>query len=171
MRGGNMFNYMIYRKFFYQIPDFLVVINREYKIEMCNWRGAYQYVPKELRRLGTHCYEMFYPGQDRPCADCHAAVVFRTGQPLVREKLNPAVGQVEVRCFPVFDWRGEVIMVAEQICNVTPRKQAEQELQSRNQFLQTLLDAIPVPVFYKDEKGCYQGCNQPFAEFLGRPRQ
>jgi two-component system, cell cycle sensor histidine kinase and response regulator CckA len=166
-----MLNYMIYSKFFYQIPDFLVVINREYKVEMCNWRGAYQYVPKERRRLGTHCYEMFYPGQDRPCDDCHAAVVFRTGQPLVREKLNPAVGHVEIRCFPVFDWRGEVIMVAEQICNVTPRKQAEQELRSRNQFLQTLLDAIPVPVFYKDERGCYQGCNQPFAEFLGRPRQ
>ncbi len=166
-----MLNSLIYRKFFYQIPDFLVVINREYRVEMCNWRGAYQYVPKERRKLGTHCYEMFYPGQDRPCADCHVAEVFRTGEPLVREKFNSAVGHVEVRCFPVFDWRGDVVLVAEQICNVSPRKQAEQDLRAQYRFLQTLLDAIPVPIFYKDELGIYQGCNQAFADYLGRPRQ
>lgn len=166
-----MFSSLIYRKFFYQIPDFLVVINREYRVEMCNWRGVYQYVPKERRRLGAHCYEMFYPGQDRPCADCHVAEVFRTGEPLVREKYNPATGHVEVRCFPVFDRHGEVIMVAEQICDMSPRKQAEDDLRAQYRFLQTLLDAIPVPIFYKDEMGFYQGCNQAFADYLGMPRQ
>jgi two-component system cell cycle sensor histidine kinase/response regulator CckA len=165
-----MLKSLIYRKFFYQSPDFLVVINREYRVEMCNWRGAYQYVPKEGRRLGMRCYEMLYPGQDRPCADCHVEEVFRTGKPLVREKFNPAAGHMEVRCFPVFDWRGEVVSVAEQICNVSPRRQAEEDLRAQCRFLQTLLDAIPVPIFYKDERGIYQGCNQAFADFLGRPR-
>jgi two-component system cell cycle sensor histidine kinase/response regulator CckA len=165
-----MLNSLIYRKFFYQIPDFLVVINRDYRVEMCNWRGAYQYVPKERRRPGARCYEMFYPGQDRPCADCHVAEVFRTGEPLVREKFNPAAGYMEVRCFPVFDRRGEVVMVAEQICNVSPRRQAEKDLHVQYRFLQTLLDAIPVPIFYKNEEGLYLGCNQAFADYLGRPR-
>jgi PAS domain S-box-containing protein len=166
-----MFNSAVYRKFFYQIPDFLVVINREYRVEMCNWRGVHQSVPKERRRLGAHCYELLYPGRQQPCPDCPVAEVFRTGAPLVRERYHPATGHLEARCFPVFDRQGEVIMVAEQICDVSPRKQAEQELREKNQFLQTLLDAIPVPIFYKNEHGFYQGCNQAFSDYLGRPRQ
>jgi len=37
------------------------------------------------------------------------------------------------------------------------------------QLQQTILDAIPAPVFYKDENGIYMGGNQAFAEFLGLP--
>ena len=36
-------------------------------------------------------------------------------------------------------------------------------------LLQTVLDAMPAPLFYKDNNGIYQGCNQAFAEFLGKP--
>ncbi len=38
-------------------------------------------------------------------------------------------------------------------------------------FLQTLLDAIPNPVFYKDADGAYLGCNRAFEAYLGRPRE
>ncbi len=38
-------------------------------------------------------------------------------------------------------------------------------------FLQTLLDAIPSPVFYKDLAGRYLGCNRAFAAFIGRTPQ
>ncbi|QDF96742.1 hypothetical protein CJ010_09480 [Azoarcus sp. DD4] len=34
-------------------------------------------------------------------------------------------------------------------------------------FLQTVLDAIPAPVFFKDATGRYLGCNTAFLEFLG----
>lgn len=34
-------------------------------------------------------------------------------------------------------------------------------------ILQTVLDAIPVPIFYKDELHVYRGCNRAFSEFLG----
>ncbi|MHB1349434.1 MAG: PAS domain S-box protein [Desulfobulbus sp.] len=38
-------------------------------------------------------------------------------------------------------------------------------------FCQTLLDAIPSPIFYKDVHGRYLGCNRAFAEFLDLPRE
>lgn len=38
-------------------------------------------------------------------------------------------------------------------------------------FLEDLMNAIPSPIFYKDVKGIYQGCNHAFAEFLGIPRE
>lgn len=37
-------------------------------------------------------------------------------------------------------------------------------------FLQTLIDSIPAPVFYKGRDGGYLGCNRAFEEFLGKPR-
>ncbi len=40
-------------------------------------------------------------------------------------------------------------------------------LEARHAFLQTLIDAIPSPVFYKDRQGRYLGCNAAFLEFLG----
>ena len=39
-------------------------------------------------------------------------------------------------------------------------------------FLETLLDTIPNPVFYKDANGVYQGCNEAFAcQILGLPME
>ncbi|MDP2877137.1 MAG: PAS domain S-box protein [Holophaga sp.] len=38
-------------------------------------------------------------------------------------------------------------------------------------FLQTLLDTIPSPVFYKDQQGRYQGCNRAFEAAFGVSRE
>lgn len=50
------------------------------------------------------------------------------------------------------------------------RQQAESDSREYVRFLQTVIDSIPVPVFYKDPQGQYLGCNHAFARFLGRPR-
>lgn len=52
---------------------------------------------------------------------------------------------------------------------VRKQKIAENRLKESLQFQQSLIDAIPVPVFYKDENLIYTGCNQSFAAFLGQP--
>lgn len=46
-----------------------------------------------------------------------------------------------------------------------------EELISHVRFLQTLIDAIPNPIFYKDINGCYQGCNRVFEEKWGVSRE
>jgi PAS domain S-box-containing protein len=58
--------------------------------------------------------------------------------------------------------------------DTTERKEAEEALQDQAQFLansarflQTLLAAIPAPVFYKDAGGRYLGCNKAFEHYLG----
>ncbi len=50
----------------------------------------------------------------------------------------------------------------------TDRKRAEETLREQYVFLQTLINTIPNPVFYKDRKGKYTGCNRAFAEFIGK---
>ncbi len=38
-------------------------------------------------------------------------------------------------------------------------------------FLSTVMEAVPIPIFYKDLEGNYQGFNQAFVDFLGRTRE
>lgn len=44
---------------------------------------------------------------------------------------------------------------------------ANMELLHRDEFINTLLNTMTNPVFYKDEKGRYLGCNTAFAAFIG----
>lgn len=51
-------------------------------------------------------------------------------------------------------------------------KRPANHLRSHNMIMETLLDTIPNPVFYKDREGRYQGCNLAFAEqILGLPKK
>ncbi|OPX74683.1 MAG: aerobic respiration control sensor protein ArcB [Methanoregulaceae archaeon PtaU1.Bin059] len=74
------------------------------------------------------------------------------------------------------------------IYDITGRKMAEEALQKMNreleervnertlslhqqvQFLQQLIDTIPSPVYYKDPRCAYLGCNTAFESYLGIPR-
>ena len=38
-------------------------------------------------------------------------------------------------------------------------------------FLKLLINTIPLPLFFKDVKGRYQGCNDAFADLMGRSRE
>jgi PAS domain S-box-containing protein len=48
-------------------------------------------------------------------------------------------------------------------------KKAERTIEDDHRFLQTLIDAIPTPVFYKDVQGRYLGGNKAFGEICELP--
>ncbi len=53
------------------------------------------------------------------------------------------------------------------IRSVNKQEEVEQSLVRSVHFLQTLIDTIPNPIFYKDPDGAYLGCNRAFEQFLG----
>lgn len=58
------------------------------------------------------------------------------------------------------------------IRNISKQKKSEKKLLSHLNFLSVLIDTIPNPVFYKDSKGIFRGCNKIFAEMIiGLPRK
>ena len=59
------------------------------------------------------------------------------------------------------------------ICSrlILNQKKVEQNLSDSLSFQQQLLDAIPVPIFYKNEDYVYTGCNKSFEDFLGMSRE
>jgi len=55
---------------------------------------------------------------------------------------------------------------------VFPRLGHQQQMaQDQTRLLETLMDAIPAPIFYKNEDGVYTGCNDHFVQYLGLPRE
>jgi len=52
--------------------------------------------------------------------------------------------------------------------DITKEKKAEEKLRKSESFLQSLLDAIPIPVFYRDTSGRYVGFNNSFKQFFGK---
>ncbi|MDY6950754.1 MAG: PAS domain S-box protein [Thermodesulfobacteriota bacterium] len=57
------------------------------------------------------------------------------------------------------------------IRDISERKQAQERVGEQFGFLQKLMDAIPIPVFYKDSNGLYTGCNNAYAGFLGLAKE
>jgi two-component system, cell cycle sensor histidine kinase and response regulator CckA len=54
--------------------------------------------------------------------------------------------------------------------DITERKRAEEALCNQYKFLEVLLESIPLPVFFKDKKETYLGCNKAFETLLGTPK-
>ncbi|MBN1166856.1 MAG: PAS domain S-box protein [Methanospirillaceae archaeon] len=54
--------------------------------------------------------------------------------------------------------------------DVTDMHMASDALADQTRFLQTLIDTLPVPVFYKNRDGFYTGCNAAFEEYFGKNR-
>lgn len=55
--------------------------------------------------------------------------------------------------------------------DVTERSRAREAQRERLDFLQSLIDAVPVPIFYKGADLRYLGCNEAFVRCLGRSRE
>ncbi|MFP4556538.1 MAG: PAS domain S-box protein [Bacteroidales bacterium] len=51
--------------------------------------------------------------------------------------------------------------------DITQRKKQEEEIKEQHDFMETLMQTIPNPVFYKDVSGRYIGCNKAFEDFVG----
>ncbi|MBI2307358.1 MAG: EAL domain-containing protein [Rhodocyclales bacterium] len=54
--------------------------------------------------------------------------------------------------------------------DVSERERLDLRLREHLNFLEQLLDAIPAPLFFKDDRGRYIGANTAFERYLGKPR-
>jgi PAS domain S-box-containing protein len=56
------------------------------------------------------------------------------------------------------------------ILSLIEKRKAKEELKLQLGFIETLLNTITNPIFYKDKNGHYLGCNEAFCEFIGKPK-
>ena len=55
--------------------------------------------------------------------------------------------------------------------DITAQKRSEEALRKSEAFSKVLIDAIPIPVFYKDRDGKYLGFNSAFETFFGATKE
>ncbi len=145
-RQNNLLN-----KTFQHMPDHLAVIDRDYRVQACNWQGIFSHVAKEKRLNCALCYETFYPGQNTLCETCHVRDVFANGQPTNRIKHTQEHGYLEIRSFPLFNNEGLIDAVVEQASNVTQRIETERALRESERKLQAILHSINDPIRVVDK--------------------
>jgi PAS domain S-box-containing protein len=99
----------------------------------------------------------------------------REGDTLVAEvytpRLKPGGAYLWAKAAPLLDDTGEIVGAIETIRDITDQKNVQATLQEQLHFLQVILDAIPIPVFYKDCDGSYMGCNFALEKCLGLTKQ
>src|ERR1700688_83253 len=57
------------------------------------------------------------------------------------------------------------------IAQLADLQRAKQALEDKLHFIEQLIEAIPSPIFYKDENGRYLGCNRAYAQLAGMRRE
>ncbi len=70
----------------------------------------------------------------------------------------------------MLDAEGGRLAVVE-LRDMSEQRRADRARLRKLRLLQGLLDAIPSPVFYKDEEGIYRGCNSAFEAYIGLSRE
>jgi len=65
---------------------------------------------------------------------------------------------------------GRIDHVSGVFFDITERIKAKKASEEQFLFLETLIDNIPSPIFYKNVDGVYSGCNQALSQFLGLPK-
>jgi PAS domain S-box-containing protein len=170
------------------LPDATFVISREGKV--LAWNKAIESLTgikaEEVVGKAEYAYALPFYGAQKPIlvdmvldptqtVEDRYNFLEKEGGTLVAEVytpfLKPGGAYLWAKAAPLIDNGGEIFGAIETIRDITEQKQAHTILQEQLHFLQVLLDAIPIPVFYKDCAGYYLGCNLALEKCLGLTRQ
>jgi PAS domain S-box-containing protein len=129
------------------------------------------YLPEEI--IGKDWLDLVPPDQQSIAKEAEAkrSQGYTDRYEIVLHRKNGDKFPVLIGAGPRFDEQsGQYIGSLGVVTDITDRKQAEIVLKESEQFLQILLESIPLPVFYKDVEGRYKGFNKAFETFFGRPK-
>ncbi len=119
---------------FNAIQDVVVVIDKEFRVRMSNWKN-HDYISEKNHQGQPFCYEVLRHRKN-PCNPCHAMDVFARGEIKQTEDRNPIDGKIrEIRVIPMLDEKGEVVAVIEHFRDITDRKASEERIHTLSQQL------------------------------------
>jgi PAS domain S-box-containing protein len=122
--------------------------------------------------LGKSDYD-FLPKEQANVFWSKDTFVLETGEENINEELlsdsEGVVHTVVTKKTLYTDEKGERFIVGI-IRDISEQKKVENAMQENYHFLQTLIDAIPNPIFYKNTAGEYLGCNMAYEQTFGVQR-
>ncbi len=147
------------------------------------------YSPREFLS-GERYYKSIIHPQDQERVFKYGELNFVDGNAFIGEEYRILTKEGQVRWVYDFTYIHQInaetlVEYYFYILDITDRKEAEAELKHANenlenrvnertaqltqsqQFLQLVMDTIPVPVFFKNKNGQYEGCNTAYEELIG----
>jgi PAS domain S-box-containing protein len=151
---------------FAAIQDLLVVIDKDLRVVMSNWK-EHEYISETDRQGHPFCHEVFMNRQ-KPCNPCPAMEVFTTGEGKQLEATNPIDGKVrDIRVLPMFDDKGKVVAVIEHLRDITERKRSEDALRDSQQRFQSIFENAPIGFYRTTPDGRILDANPALVQMLG----
>ncbi|MEG4487474.1 PAS domain S-box protein [Microcoleus sp. D2_18a_B4] len=115
-------------------------------------------------------------GSEMPLEEYPVNQVLSTGSSIknqvlgIKQEIDSCVW-VLVNAYPELDQKGQIKQVIVTFIDISPRKKIEQDIQNTRNFLQALLDNLPVAVFVKDAQpkqcGVFQFWNKTSERLFG----
>jgi PAS domain S-box-containing protein len=131
----------------------------EYKVLFTN-----RYSKKNFDdHVGNTCWKIFDKHQDQPCDFCTSSrLIDKNGLPsgIVEYEIYNEKLKLWFHCFDsAIYWTDGKIAKLEVAIDITDRKKAEEEINFNYDFLNTLMDTIQVPIYYRTLDGVFTGMN------------
>jgi two-component system, sensor histidine kinase and response regulator len=122
---------------------------------------------KGMHLTGGICHKELHDSPS-PCSFCTNDVIRRSGnESLQWEYHDDASGRDYLVTDKMIMWSDGRPVRFELAMDITEHKRAESAIHQQAVFQQLMLDAIPLPVYYKAAEGHFLGCNRAFEQFTG----
>ncbi len=141
-----------WRAAFNSLEDIMIIIDRDYNIEMINDSGLALIGKSKEEVVGEKCYQIIH-GKNSPRERCPFRESLKTKKPSSAETYEDLFGKhFSIKSSPIFDENGEIIKFADLIRDITENKRAEEMLRGSEEKYRLLVNNIPGIVYkgYKD---------------------
>jgi len=156
-----------YREVFEEMPCFLSVQDRDFKIIQAN--GRFRKFFGEFE--GRYCYQVYKQRSER-CEVCPVARTFRDGERHESEEevttLSGDILSVLVRSKPIYNKAGEIVAAMEMSTDITHIKNLQKLLRGSQKRYHTLFDEVPCYISIQDQELNIIEANKAFLEDFGR---
>jgi len=156
----------LYRQYFEQMPCYISVQDRDFRIIDANNRFLNDFG----EGVGRHCYEIYKQRPDK-CGFCPVELTFRDGQRYGSEEVvqtrNGKMVSVIVYTTPIRDESGEVSAVMEMSTDVTELKILQERLRQSQERYRLLFDEVPCYISIQDRDFNLVEVNRRFREDFG----
>ncbi len=155
-------------------PECVLLVSADGVIQDMNPAGLAMFEAGSPEQLVGSALVALVAPEYRPAVEEHCKQVFQGATEAIEYEIIGLKGsrrRLECRTAPIRDGAGAITALLGVARDITEHKQWETALQEQFRFLQLLIDTMPMPVFYKDLKGVYRGCNKAFEDFLGLEKE
>lgn len=161
-----------YQQILHYAPDGMLVVDESGRIELANPKAHQQFGYAEGSLLGMSV-DMLVPNDIRAGHPAHRQSFMQAGETKKVRAINGEFRGVNAKGeefpielgltrLPALAGHGSCALAT--VRDISDRKRYQQQISDQLEFQRVLLDTLPYPVFFKDQQGCYLGCNQAFLQ-------